>query len=110
MLNEINFNNVCYLKNDAAHGCSSSLLTVSMSHSQLHIILESVSLAKYLGVDISSDLSWDTHINRISKKANNTIGFLRRNIKNHLKSIETVACSTLEQFNQVVCKIAHVSP
>ena len=76
MLNEINFNNVCYLKNDAAHGCSSSLLTVSMSHSQLHIILESVSLAKYLGVDISSDLSWDTHINRISKKANNTLGFL----------------------------------
>ena len=41
-------------------------------------ILESVSSAKYLGVDISSDLSWDTHINRISKKANNTLGFLRR--------------------------------
>ena len=31
-------------------------------------ILESVSLAKYLGVDISSDISWDTHTNRISKK------------------------------------------
>ena len=45
-------------------------------------ILESVSSAKYLGVDISSDLSWDTHINRISKKANNTLGFLWRNIKN----------------------------
>ena len=33
-------------------------------------ILESVSLAKYLGIDISSDISWDTHTNRISKKAN----------------------------------------
>ena len=33
-------------------------------------ILESS--AKYIGVDISSDLSWDTHINRISKKGNNT--------------------------------------
>ena len=50
-------------------------------------ILESVSSAKYLGVDISSDLSWDTHINRISKKANNTLGFLRRNIKIHSESL-----------------------
>ena len=25
-------------------------------------------------------------------------------------SFETVACSTLEQFNQAVCKIDHVSP
>ena len=24
--------------------------------------------------------------------------------------LETVACSTLEQFNQAVCKIDHVSP
>ena len=46
-------------------------------------ILESVSSAKYIGVDISSDLSWDTHINRSSKKANNTLGFLKRNIKSH---------------------------
>ena len=42
-------------------------------------ILESVSSAKYFVVDISSDLSWDMHINFISKKTNNTLGFLRRN-------------------------------
>ena len=54
-------------------------------------MLESVSSAKYLGVDISSDLSWDTHINRISKKANNTLGFLRRNIKNHSESLKSSA-------------------
>ena len=54
-------------------------------------ILESVSSANYLGVDISSDLSWDTHINRISKKANNTLGFLRRNIKNHFESLKSSA-------------------
>ena len=35
-------------------------------------ILESVSSEKNLGVDISSDLSWDKHFNRISKRANNT--------------------------------------
>ena len=48
-------------------------------HNCIH---ESVSSATYLGVDISSDLSCDAHI-RISKKANNTLGFLRRNIKIH---------------------------
>ena len=58
-------------------------------------ILESVSSAKYLGVDISSDLSWDTHINRISKKANNTFGFLRRNIKIHPESLKSSAYKVL---------------
>ena len=51
-------------------------------------ILESVSSAKYLGFDISTYLSWDTHINRISKKANTTLGFLRRNIKIHSESLK----------------------
>ena len=58
-------------------------------------ILESVSSAKYLGVDISSDLSWDTHTNRISKKANNTLGFLRRNIKIHFESLKSSAYKVL---------------
>ena len=54
-------------------------------------ILEYVSSVKYLGVDISSDLSWDTHINRISKKGNNTLGFLRRNIKIYSESLKSSA-------------------
>ena len=58
-------------------------------------ILESVSSAKYLGVDIYSDLSWDTHIKRISKKANNTLGFLRRNIKIHSESLKSSAYKVL---------------
>ena len=31
---------------------------------------------KYLGVDLQSTLSWKTHIDRISKKANIMLGFL----------------------------------
>ena len=38
--------------------------------------LESVSAAKYLGVTISGDLRWGKHINEITKKANQTLGFL----------------------------------
>ena len=57
--------------------------------------LESVSSAKYLGVDISNDLSWDEHINRSTKKANQTLGFLRRNIKVKSEPIKNIAYQTL---------------
>ena len=40
--------------------------------------LEAMDHAKYLGVDISKDLSWNTHI---STNAKRTLGFLKRNIK-----------------------------
>ena len=53
------------------------------------------SSAKYLGVDISSDLLWDTHINCISKKANNALGFLKRNIKIHSESLISSAYKVL---------------
>ena len=35
--------------------------------------LESATAAKYLGVMISDDLSWGTHVKNISKKANQTL-------------------------------------
>ena len=36
----------------------------------------------YLGITISNDLQWKTHItNIVKKKANSTLGFLRRNPK-----------------------------
>jgi hypothetical protein len=40
--------------------------------------LESVTTAKYLGITISNDMNWDTHINNITSKANKIIGFLRK--------------------------------
>ena len=42
--------------------------------------LDHVTKAKYLGVTISSDLEWESHINNITKKANNTLVFLKRNL------------------------------
>ena len=44
-------------------------------------ILELQDCTKYLGVDIQSSLSWKNHIDRISKKANSMLGFLRRNLR-----------------------------
>ena len=42
--------------------------------------LESATAAKYLGVTVLDDLSWGTHVNNISKNANQMLGFLKRNI------------------------------
>ena len=57
--------------------------------------LDSVSSAKYLGVTISDDLSWITHIDNITKSANQTLGFLKRNIRVHNKDLKSVEFKTL---------------
>ena len=43
-------------------------------------VLENVDSIKYVGVTITNDLKWNTHINNICTKANRTLGFLRRNL------------------------------
>ncbi len=45
-------------------------------------ILEEVSNAKYLGINIAQDLDWSQHVSAISQRGNSTLGFLRRNLKN----------------------------
>ena len=42
--------------------------------------LENVESIKYLGVTITSDLRWNTHVSNDCTKANRTLGFLRRNL------------------------------
>ena len=42
--------------------------------------LEHVESIKYIGVTITSDLRWNTHISNVCTKANMTLGFLRRNL------------------------------
>jgi hypothetical protein len=45
-------------------------------------ILKSVDHNPYLGVEISADLKWSTHISQKCKKASSILGFLRRNLGN----------------------------
>ena len=44
--------------------------------------LENVESIKYLGITITSDLRWNTHVSNVCTKANRTLGFLRRNSQN----------------------------
>ena len=43
-------------------------------------VLENVASIKYLGVTITSDLKWNSHIRNVCSRANRTLGFLRRNL------------------------------
>lgn len=57
--------------------------------------LEHVTEAKYLGITITSDLKWDSHINNICQKANRTIGFLKRNLNISNSDIKNKAYTSL---------------
>ena len=57
--------------------------------------LATVRSAKYLGLNISSNLTWNHHIDIISKKANNITAFLRRNLKSCPSHIKARCYTTL---------------
>ena len=44
--------------------------------------LEMVKQGKYLGVTLADNLSWNKHVDETTKKTNNTLAFLGRNISN----------------------------
>jgi hypothetical protein len=51
--------------------------------------------SKYLGVYISQNLSWNHHIDTITKKANSTLGFLRRNLQIRNQDVKGMAYKSL---------------
>ena len=60
-----------------------------------NVELESASAAKYLGATIADDLTLSPHIDNTTKKANQTPGFLKRNIQAHNKDLKSIAYKTL---------------
>ena len=51
--------------------------------------------AKYLGVEIDQQLTWNTHINKTALKANNTRAFIQRNLHACPRDIKARCYSTL---------------
>ena len=57
-------------------------------------VLDSKDHARYLGVDISSDLNFNHHINCVTANASKSLGFLKRNIKTKHPGIRETAYKT----------------
>jgi hypothetical protein len=57
--------------------------------------LEKVDSAKYLGITIQNNLKWDKHINTMTAKANQSLGFIKRNLKVHSPAIKERAFKVL---------------
>ena len=49
------------------------------------------------------DLSWKTHIDRVTKKANNMLGFLRCNLRNTKEDTKAKAYISMVRFNIEYC-------
>uniref|UniRef100_A0A0K8RHV8 Putative outcast ele5 orf2-h 1e-60-j 4 n=1 Tax=Ixodes ricinus TaxID=34613 RepID=A0A0K8RHV8_IXORI len=58
-------------------------------------LLENVSTYKYLGVHISSDLTWKTHTEYIANNSNRMLGYLRRNFSLAPSSLKLLLYKTL---------------
>ena len=58
-------------------------------------VLETVDSAKYQGVTVTSDLRWNRHVANIPHKANQSLGFLRRNLGINSPSHKSVAYNSL---------------
>ena len=54
-------------------------------------VLKNVENIKYLGVTITNDLRWNTHVSNVCTKANRTLGFLRRNLYACLQEVKEAA-------------------
>ena len=57
--------------------------------------LEHVKTAKCLGITMTKDSQWNTHIENITSKANQTLRFLRRKVQINCPWIKTAAYQTL---------------
>ena len=58
-------------------------------------VLESVAGSKYLGMEISSNLLFNDHIQNITTSASRSLGFLRRNIRSKNPALREIAYKTL---------------
>ena len=68
---------------------------IHASHTLEGTVLENVESIKYLGVTITNDLRWNTHVSNICTKANRTLGFLRRNLYSCSQEVKQAAYTGL---------------
>ena len=82
-----------FLQMTGRESCLDTKLFLYCLRDRHNVELESASAANYPGVTIADDLSvsWSPHIDNTTKKANQTLGFLKRNIQVDNKDLKSAA-------------------
>ena len=57
--------------------------------------LQTTKQATYLGIEITSDLSWSAHVNKVTSRASQTLGFLKRNLHSAKQETKAAAYQSL---------------
>ena len=57
--------------------------------------LQSTNSVKYLGLTLTPDLKFNSHINNVTAKSNSVLGLLRRNLKISSQAVKTQAYQSL---------------
>ena len=78
----------CQMQYDAADNLRKRIKKIHASYTLEGTDLENVESIKYLGVTITSDLRWNTHVSNVRTKANRTLGFLRRNLYSYPQEVK----------------------
>ncbi|KAJ8045354.1 hypothetical protein HOLleu_08350 [Holothuria leucospilota] len=99
---------------------ASKCFTLRVTHKKVPItnnymmgdtVLEEVKHHPYLGVELSNDLKWSTHISQITTKANKMLGLLKRNIYYCSKSTRSIAYKSLVrpklEYCSAICDPKH---
>ena len=62
-------------------------------------ILQQFADNPYLGVTLSDDMKWNSHINKITKKANSTLGFFEEKFKALSTRLQKNCLTVTRQIN-----------
>ena len=68
---------------------------ISHNYTMNDEILQTATTHPYLGVELSSNMKWDSHINIVTRKAHQMLGFLSRNLRHCPSSIKERAYKAL---------------
>ena len=84
------------------HPDKCNLISITQKRKPIHFTyklhdhpLAKVEHSKYLGITLQSNLKWNKHINSITNKANQTLGFLKRNLKIKSSDVKSHAYKAL---------------
>ena len=84
------------------HPDKCNLISITQKRKPIHFTyklhdhpLDKVEHSKYLGITLQSNLKWNKHINSITNKANQSLGFLKRNLKIKSSDVKSHAYKAL---------------